>query len=81
MTLLVSAAVPEYFYDGMMYNVVNITRAVIGCCPWSIIVQTHKWRYGKLLFFVLSDMARALGSVCEIILYKSSEINGDLKMP
>ena len=38
------------------YNVVNITRAVIGRWPWSIIhCSTHGWRHGKRLT-VASDV-------------------------
>ena len=43
------------------------TRAVIGCCPWSIRVQIHGWRHRKLVFFVLFNMARGFENVCEII--------------
>ena len=45
----------------------NATRAVIGRCPWSIRVQIHGWRHGKLVFFVLFNMARGFENVCEII--------------
>ena len=41
--------------------------AVIGRCPWSIRVQIHGWRHGKLVFFVLFNMARGFENVCEII--------------
>ena len=50
-----------------LYNDVNATRAVIGRCPWSIRVQIHGWRHGKLVFFVLFNMARGFENVCEII--------------
>ena len=55
----------ENDYD--LYNDVNATRAVIGRCPWSIKVQIHGWRHGKLVFFVLFNMARGFENVCEII--------------
>ena len=45
----------------------NVTRAVIGRYPWSIRVQIHGWRHGKLVFFVLFNMARGFENVCEII--------------
>ena len=47
-----------------LYNDVNATRAVIGRCPWSIRVQLHGWRHGKLVLF---NMARGFENVCEII--------------
>ena len=50
-----------------LYNDVNATRAVIGRCPWSIRVQIHGWRHGKLVFFVLFNMTRGFENVCEII--------------
>ena len=50
-----------------LYNYVNATRAVIGRCPWSIRVQINEWRKGKLVFFVLFNMARGFENVCEII--------------
>ena len=40
---------------------------MIGRCPWSIRVQIHGWRHGKLVFFVLFNMARGFENVCEII--------------
>ena len=33
-----------------LYNVVNTMRAMIGRCLWTIKVQTHGWRHGKLVF-------------------------------
>ena len=53
--------------NSLLYNDVNATRAVIGRCPWSIRVQIHGWRHGKLVFFVLFNMARGFENVCEII--------------
>ena len=44
------------------------TSAMIGRCPWSIRVQIHGWRYGKLLYFVLFNMARGFENAYEIIL-------------
>ena len=44
------------------------TSAMIGRCPWSIRVQIHDWRYGKLLYFVLFNMARGFENAYEIIL-------------
>ena len=58
--------VNRYIYI-TLYNDVNATRAVIGRCPWSIRVQIHGWRHGKLVFFVLFNMARGFENVCEII--------------
>ena len=43
------------------------TSAMIGRCPWSIRVQIHGWRYGKLLYFVLFNMARGFENAYEII--------------
>ena len=40
-----------------LYNELNTTRSVIGCCLWSIRVQVHGWRHRKIAFFVLSNMA------------------------
>ena len=37
--------------DKCLYNVANITRAVIGRCSWPIRVQTSGWRHGKLVSF------------------------------
>ena len=51
----------------LLYNVVYITSAVTGRCPRCIRVQTHGCRDGKLVLFVLSNMARGFESVCEII--------------
>ena len=51
----------------ILCNDVNATRAVIGRYPWSIRVQIHGWRHGKLVFFVLFNMARGFENVCEII--------------
>ena len=48
-------------------NDVNATRTVIGRCPWSIRVQIHGWRHGKLVFFVLFNMARGFENAYEII--------------
>ena len=50
-----------------LYNYVSVTRAVIGRCPWSIRVQINGCRQGKLVFFVLFNMARGFENVCEII--------------
>ena len=50
-----------------LYNDVNPTRAVINRCSWSIRVQIHGWRRGKLVFFVFFNMARGFENVCEII--------------
>ena len=36
-------------------------------CPWSITVQIHGWRRGKLVFLVLFNLARGFENVCEII--------------
>ena len=47
-------------------------RAVIGRCLWSIRVQ-HGWRHGKIVFFVLFNMARGFENVCEIISNWASE--------
>ena len=44
------------------------TSAMIGRCPWSIRVQIHGWRCGKLLYFVLFNMARGFENAYEIIL-------------
>ena len=41
--------------------------SLYGRCPWSIRVQIHGWRHGKLVFFVLFNMARGFENVCEII--------------
>ena len=49
------------------YNDVNVTRVVIGRCPWSIRVQIHGWRHAKLVFFVLFNMARGFENFYEII--------------
>ena len=54
-----------------LYNYVNATRAVIGRCPWSIRVQINGCRQGKLVFFVLLNMARGFENVCEIISNRS----------
>ena len=53
-----------------LYNDANATRAVIGRCPWSIRVQIREYRHGKLLFFVLFNMARGFffENFCGIIL-------------
>ena len=51
-------------------DVVNATRAAIGCCPWSITVpeQTHRlWLHVQFVFFALSNMKRSFENVCEII--------------
>ena len=50
------------------YNDVNAMRAVIGRCPWSIRVRIRGCRHGKLLFFVLVNMARGFENFYEIIL-------------
>ena len=50
-----------------LYNDVNATRAVIGRCLWSIKAQIYVWSHGKLVFFVLFNMARGFENVCEII--------------
>ena len=50
------------------YNDVNAMRAVIGRCPWSIRVRIRGCRHGKLLFFVLFNMARGFENFYEIIL-------------
>ena len=57
----------------LLYNALDATRAVIGCCPWSIRVQTHGWRHGKIGFFVLSNMARSCQNACEVISFWASE--------
>ena len=50
-----------------LYNDESATSAVIGCCPWSIRVEIHGWRQGKLVFFVLFNMAHGFENVCEIL--------------
>ena len=50
-----------------LYNDVKATRGVIGRCPWSIGVQIHGWCHGKLVFFVLLNVARGFENVYEII--------------
>ena len=50
-----------------LYNYVNATRVVIGCCLWSIRVQIHRWSYRKLVFFVLINLACGFENVFEII--------------
>ena len=45
----------------------SATSAVIGRCLWSIRVQINGCRQGKLVFFVLFNMARGFENVCEII--------------
>ena len=59
--------------DYSLYNALHATLAVIGRCPWSTGVQTHGWRHGEILFFVLSNMARGFENVCEIISNWASE--------
>ena len=41
----------DFGIDKGLYNDVNATRAVIGRCPWSIRVQIHGWRHGKLVIW------------------------------
>ena len=41
--------------------------SLYGRCPWSIRVQINGCRQGKLVFFVLFNMARGFENVCEII--------------
>ena len=51
-----------------LYNDVNATGAVIGRCSWSIRVQIHGWRHGKLVFVgFFFNMVRGFENVCEII--------------
>ena len=60
-------------YRLSLYNDVNAKRAVIGCCPWSIRVQIHGWRRGKLVFFVLFNMARRFEMFVRLFPIKASE--------
>ena len=46
---------------------VNATHTVNGRYPWSFRVQIHGWCYGKLVFFVLFNMALGFENGCEII--------------
>ena len=52
-----------------LYNGLNVTRAVIG----TIRVQIHGWRHGKLVFFVLFNVASGFENVGEIISDQASE--------
>ena len=56
-------AVPFCILVFFLYNDVNTKRAVIGRRPWSIGVQIHGWRHGRLVFFVLFNMARDFENV------------------
>ena len=51
----------------------NATHAVIGRCPWAFRVQIHGWRHGKLVFFVLLNMAHGFTHCCEIIPNRASK--------
>ena len=65
----------------IIYNDVNATGAVIGRCPWSIRVQIHESCHGKLVFFVLFNMARSFENVCEILSDWGKIWNSDLLHP
>ena len=45
----------------------NAMCGLIGHCPWSRRVQTHRWHHRKIFFFVLSNIAHSFKNVCEII--------------
>ena len=60
-------------YRLSLYNDVNAKRTVIGRCPWSIRVQIHGWRRGKLVFFVLFNMARRFEMFVRSFRIKASE--------
>ena len=53
----------------LLYNDMNAMPIVIGVYPWSIRVHIHGWRLGKLVFFVLFNMALGFENVCEILSY------------
>ena len=49
---------------------VNITRAVIGGCLWTTVLENRHMDdvTGNLFFFVLLNMAQGFENVCKIIL-------------
>ena len=53
----------NWYYQVHRYPALSL----YGRCPWSIRVQINGCRQGKLVFFVLFNMARGFENVCEII--------------
>ena len=63
----------RYSLSSLFYKMQWILCALWLVVAYDLLEYRHGWRHGKIVFFVLSNMARGFENVCEIISNWASE--------